>query len=114
MGLDIWLASDTRCNHCGRGCEDEELYSDNYTHNVVPMWKLAGVYNSLYRSDGKRAEDILPQLEAGLVAWTNDPKVYEALNPPNGWGDATGARKFLEGLISACHRHPKAFVRVWF
>jgi hypothetical protein len=113
MGLDIWLVADTTCPHCKRGSSDESVYSGNYTNNVVPMRKLAGVYEALYRSDGKRAEEILPQLETGFRAWKQAPEAYEALAPANGWGNAAGALEFLTSFINACRRYPSAVVRVW-
>lgn len=31
------------------------VYWRNITHNVVPMWKRAGVYDALYKSEGQLA-----------------------------------------------------------
>lgn len=42
-----------------------------------------------------------------------DFEQFEELNPPNGWGDAHGARRFLEELADLCAAHPKATVMVW-
>ena len=41
------------------------------------------------------------------------PKFYEAMNPQNGWGSATGAREFFTAFLAACEEHPKATVSVW-
>lgn len=40
MGLDISLV------------KKEYLVDMNITHNLVPMWKKAGIYDALYNSEG--------------------------------------------------------------
>ena len=110
MSLDISLgmAIDTG----GRSLYPVNLYDGNYTHNVVPMWKRAGVYKALYRSTGKTAAEILPTLEAGISAMEKDPAGFFLLNPSNGWGSYRGALAFLREVRDACKRHPKAIVEV--
>jgi hypothetical protein len=41
-----------------------------------------------------------------------DPTTYEALNPPNGWGNYESALKFLELFVGLCRGHPATRVRV--
>jgi hypothetical protein len=94
-----------------------DLYLDdewvgNYTHNVTPMWRKAGCYEALYRSDGKKAKDVLPQLVDGYCAMFRDPQAYEALNPSNGWGCCETATKFLADVIEKFRAQPEATVRV--
>jgi len=89
-----------------------EVWWKNITHSVVPMWNKAGVYDALYRSDGKQAQDIIPYLERGLEKMKENPSEYEALNPANGWGSYSGAVDFLEDYLCACHLAPLAIVRV--
>ena len=84
----------------------------NITHNVTPMWHLAGVYDALYNSDGTHAGDWLGALRVGVRDMQDRPAVYEALNPPNGWGTYEGARRFLERSLAQCERHPKALIEV--
>lgn len=92
-----------------------EVYEDNYTHNVSPMWRLAGVYDILYKSQHDTAGSCIETLQKGL-AHMRDPvnrEAYEALNPSNGWGSFMGAREFLEKFTNACIKHPKCIVESW-
>ena len=88
------------------------LYSDNYTHNVCPMWELAGVWEALYESDGQQAAELISTLEKGYEAMRASPAAYCALNPSNRWGDYSGALKFLQAFTDACKKFPKALVWV--
>ena len=104
MSLDIYLA--------GPETVLVEKFSSNYTHNVVPMWKLAGVYDALYMSAGKRAKDILPALRAGLFNMKHNGEKYKALNPENGWGSYETAVPWLEKFIVACEENPESIIEV--
>lgn len=88
----------------------DAVYESNYTHNVAPMWKLVGVYETLYESDGKRAEQLLPALAVGINVMLFRFSECEKLNPSNGWGDAYGAVDFLYSFAKACARYPQAIV----
>ena len=88
------------------------VYDCNMTHNVTPMWQLAGVYDALYNSDGTPAGQWLDVLRNGLRAMQERPAAYELLNPPNGWGRYDHALRFLERWLTSCERHPKALIEV--
>lgn len=110
MSLDFYLGArvDT-----GAKCPIwVEVWRGNYTHNVTPMWRLAGVYQALYWSDGERAGTLVPVLSRGCRAMRDNIAAYRALNPSNGWGDADRALVFLGRVTAACKRHPKAEVRI--
>jgi hypothetical protein len=111
MSLDIWLTIGVDTG----GPEPYEitLYDANYTHNVTPMWRKAGIYEALYESDGKQAGEILPMLRAGIVDMERKPNAYIALNPSNGWGSYETALPWLRKFTAACERHPKAVIGVW-
>lgn len=91
-----------------------ELFSGNLTHNVTPMWQLAGCYEALYESHGKLAQDVLPCLTLALSHMRNSAHLsaYEALNPKNGWGSVRTAVEFLSEVTGACRRHPKATISI--
>ncbi len=63
------------------------LVDMNITHNLVPMWKKAGIYDALYNSEGMEAKEILPILIDGLADMIENKNEYESLNSPNGWGE---------------------------
>jgi hypothetical protein len=88
------------------------IFDANYTHNVVPMWDKAGCYDALYKSQGKKAADVLPALKAGLQAMHDDPEGFRALNPPNGWGSYDSAMPWLCNVIENFEANPDATIRV--
>jgi len=110
MSLDIYLHIAVDAG--GATPYDLTLFTDNYTHNVTPMWCLAGVYEALYESHGKQAKDVIPVLEAGYAAMLAKPDDFRALNSPNKWGDYEGALSFLHGVLEACKQYPKAEIYV--
>ncbi len=89
-----------------------EVFHSNMTHNVVPMWKKAGIYDSVYNSEGRRAGDVAKELYGGFVHMKEEPEIFEKLNPSNGWGSYDTAVEFLEELISACNEHPDGVIRI--
>ena len=104
MSLDIYLS--------GPEVVLVEHFSANYTHNVVSMWNLAGVYDALYMSAGRLAKDILPALKSGLIDMKTNPDPYKAMNPENGWGSYETAVPWLEALIAACEENPESIIGV--
>ena len=89
-----------------------EVYSRNITHNLTPMWDLAGCYEALYESNGQKAQDILPILEAASKDMEANPAKYIILNPPNKWGSYDSACTFLGELIWKCREYPLAIVEI--
>jgi len=103
MSLALFL----QCDKCGEG------KSFDVTHNLIPMWRAAGVGGALYERKGKLAGDIVPALKAGVAAMRADPEKFKALNPSNGWGDSVSALAFLEGVLAACEKHPLLVIDNW-
>ena len=89
-----------------------EVFERNITHNVTPMWKLAGCYEALYRWDGRQAREALPVLESARERMLADHLDFRAMNPPNGWGTYDGALRFLQDCIYACRQYPKATIHI--
>lgn len=111
MSYDIYLEIDTGNGH------KAEVGPDclNYTSNVSPMWRKAltgSDFDSLAAMDGKRAGDCVKALRHAVAAMAADPATYVLMNPANGWGDADGARTFLETIAELCEMHPNCEVRV--
>ena len=111
MSLDIGLYVEVDTG--GKELRNLELYANNYTGNVCPMWIEAGVYEALYESDEVEAAAIIPILEDGIADMESNPRTYIAMNPPNGWGDSVGALRFLRRLLAACKDNPLALIRSW-
>lgn len=90
----------------GYGC----VYDRNYTSNVAPMWRDAGI--DLCDFDGKAARELAGPLGEALAVMAAEPRRFEALNPPNGWGDFAGCFELLLELWLASLRFPYATVKV--
>ena len=89
-----------------------EVFSGNMTHNVTPMWKKAGVYDALYNAKGKKAEDVLPILKAGIDYFVANKDSLEKLNPSNGWGSYETALTYLIEVRDACEEYPDSIIRI--
>ena len=83
----------------------------NYTSNVAPMWTEA-LGHRLADLNEKNAGDSLPALQRAVAAMESDPAKYEAMNPPNGWGNYEGALNYLRQLRDACAAYPKATIHI--
>lgn len=101
MSLDIWLTK-----------EEKSIAEKNITNNLVPIWGKAGVYEALYHSQGKKAEEILPLLENGLNKMVSEPDKFKKLNSLNSWGTYKQAVPWLEELILEFKRHPDAIIGI--
>lgn len=110
MSLDIYLYAKADVG------KDEpidcELYWRNCTHNLAPMWHLAGVYDALYKSNNDTAEKYIEVLEKGIADMEARPEEYKELNPPNGWGNYEGALNFLKDFTNNCKEYPKSIIGV--
>ena len=104
MSLDISLA--------GPEVVLVEKFSANMTHNVTPMWKLAGIYDALYVSRGKKAGEVLVVLKAGLKDMRARPFQYRSLDAKNGWGTYDDALPWLVELVAEFTKYPDATIGV--
>ena len=100
----------------GGESEDNNVFSNNITHNLGSMAGAAGVYKALWRPEEvgvKQAKQLVPLLKDGLAVLQSDPEKFKKLNPDNGWGDYDGLCNFVAAYLEACMRHPDAEVSVW-
>lgn len=100
MSLDIWLTA----------VRPSQVFDANFTHNVTPMWREAGIYDALYMSAGKQAHEVLPALEAGLKLMQDDPVKYMAMDAQNGWGTYVHALPWLDSLVSSFRDNPDGII----
>jgi hypothetical protein len=120
MSLDFALVSaDTKEVECECECcgnihirNKREIYiEDNITNNLAEMADKAGLYEPLWNSNGKKASEILADLEIGVCNLGemsfDDIKKY---TPSNGWGDVHSLRQFTKNIISCCKIFPDAVV----
>ena len=90
-----------------------EVWSNNYTSNCNSMLRLADTIGvglpRLHKQSAKRAETILSSWIEKMELF---PKAFEALNPPNGWGDSVSFLAFLKEFHDKCVEHSLCFVEV--
>lgn len=104
MGYDAYMKIDTGGEYPATVAE-----IGNHTSNTTGMWREA-LGCPLRDLSGKLGSELIPQLERA-VADMRDParrEVYQAMNPPNGWGSHTTATNYLDEILAACREHPKA------
>jgi hypothetical protein len=122
MSLDIYLKSkeisaiSCTCSECGNAHtkqEQELLFQNNITHNLVPMAHLAGLYQYVWRPEENginTAADMIPHLEQGLSNLLDTSQKFMHLNPDNGWGSYDGLVMFIQQYLRACKEYPDALV----
>ncbi|RKN61884.1 hypothetical protein D7231_31930 [Streptomyces klenkii] len=106
--ISLWMKVDTG------GPEPVEIeLADigNYTSNVGRMW-VDALGHRLADLKDRTARDCIDALTRAVAAMESDPAKYEAMNPPNGWGDYDGALNYLRRLRDACLAHPNATVHI--
>lgn len=110
MSLDIWLT--IKVDVGIKELYNLTLYHANYTHNITPMWHLAGVYDILYNSNNKQCGQFIEMLEKGIVDMHIRSEEYIKLNPTNRWGSYKSALPWLEEFTTACKKYPKAVIKI--
>lgn len=87
----------------------------NCTSNVSPMWTKA-LGHPLRDLHGQSGEVCAAALVNAVqhIRCPENRASYEAMNPANGWGSHEGAAQFLEKILRACERHPKARLHLWY
>ena len=102
MSLDFWITA-TR---------PTQVFDRNITHNLAEMAVEAGVYEALWRSEGKKASEIAPLLKEGLEKLTTNPAKFKKLNPSNGWGSYDSLVEFVKEALIACSEYPDGEIGV--
>lgn len=88
-----------------------EVFSQNITHNLVPMAKAAGIYMHLWRPEElgiKTAGELIEPLKAGLELLKSDPDRFKTYDASNGWGRYKHFVPFVEACLQACIENPDA------
>jgi hypothetical protein len=83
-------------------------YNHNYTYNVSSMFYKAFGEEGIKFIENKTGKECLQKLRKGLKEMQDNKKIYEALNPDNGWGNYEGAIEVIETLIKWALESPKA------
>lgn len=102
MSHDISLT----CTCCGG-----EVFDRNYTSNINPMLREAGIWLGDEQWQGKPGVKMLPALDTAIAAMLADPAKFRALEPENRWGDYPGALALLRVLRESIDRVPTAIYR---
>lgn len=108
MSYDVYLVADLG----GPEMVSLGLLDANMTWNLRPMFAAVNDGDGPQEWDGKPASEIADLLTKTLAAFDADPARFEAMNPPNGWGNFEVAKSFTRRVLAACLSAPKAVVRV--
>ena len=80
----------------------------NYTYNVAEMWYSCYPDKGIRKHYGLTGKQALPILRK-LREYMEDNKTkLKKMEPDNGWGSYEGALVFVNKLIAASLRHPRA------
>ena len=125
MGVHVSLWKNKPGNDWETVNFDDELHSQNITHNLTEMAEKAGIYKAIWRpyklqglDDDQeelcslKAKHIVHILQLGYEKMVNDPEYYEKFNSPNGWGTYKNFVPWVKRYIDACREYPYAFIEV--
>lgn len=87
-----------------------DLFSLSITHNLRKMAQEAGIYNTLWDSDGEIASNLIEELTVGLDLLKDDSEYYHKFDSPNGWGVYPDFVEFVTECLDACKSYPNARV----
>ena len=110
MSFDIHIVRPA-CDHCSRK-ESWEWDWSGLTYNLSPMFTKAMGGKGLRGLDGLKCSEAVEVVRVGLANMRQNRTEYEALNPPNGWGNFTGAREFMGFFLTALEKHPNDKVEI--
>lgn len=86
----------------------------NYTYNVHPMLKKAFAREEdINFLAGLKCHAAVVLLNKAIANMESDPTTYEAMNPPNGWGDYESCLVWLREIRGRCRENPDAEIEVW-
>ncbi|PQP80284.1 hypothetical protein C0Q44_28130 [Paenibacillus sp. PCH8] len=102
MSLDIRLTVENEAN----------VVDKNITHNLTRMWKEAGVYEVLYKSDGKVSNEVLPTLKHGLKQLLTERERFKQDNRSNGARHYKIAILWLAVLVEELIKYPDGTIRI--
>jgi len=75
------------------------------------MWfKIYPEDEKMVPIDGQTGKESYPKLKHAVYMLLANPDVFEALNPPNGYGSYKGFFEFISDMLIAAYKHPNA---VW-
>lgn len=108
MSYDVWFEVDAGAGPVSVG---PQL---NYTYNCSPMFTLACGAAGINDLDGKICREVIESLDRAVAHMRapENAETYQAMNPPNKWGNHEGATAFLAGIAAAARALPNARVRV--
>lgn len=118
MSLDISLIKKGKVTYDeGKTFEEyqEEVFSENITHNLGTMADKAGLYNALWNPDkikASKAKHLLTPLIDGINKLESDPEYFKTFSPSNGWGTYAGLVSISKRYLDACTENPEAFIEV--
>ncbi len=108
------LAGEEPCPGCAKKLPELD---ETYTYNVSPMYYRAFAGTELAEVgirglDGVRAAKAVSLISVAMCYMEENAAEMVILNPPNGWGDYSGALQMLRTLREHGEAHPRAVFKV--
>lgn len=93
------------------GNKDAYVGDMNYTYNVSGMFRKA-LGCSVRDLEKKQLGEHRDRLRKACADMAAHPEDYEAMNPPNGWGDAEGAAHVLRTILQWSIDYPNGYLAI--
>ena len=91
------------------------IHDQNITHNLGEMAEAAGIYYILWHPKDNgitTAAQLIDPLHKAITDMRARPEYYKQFNSPNGWGIYEDFITWLDELLNACQKYPKALISI--
>lgn len=105
--IDIYLTEELKKG--AARAQERDVCFLSFTHDYVPLWQNAGIYEQLYFSDGKKAETITHALSQAMIFFHKYGQMYIEKYPSL---DIRGAINQIDHLLFECEAYPNAIIHV--
>jgi hypothetical protein len=115
VSYDIYICPEEKvcptCGHVTAAEADVQGGSFNYTSNMSPAWREAGIL--FHEWHHKPVREVLDALRSGIATMEAHKDEYaRRFDSPNGWGSMETLLPFLKSVLAACERCPDGRMEV--
>lgn len=105
--VDLVPRFDGPCPHCL--CTPVPIEVASHTHNLNPMLREAWGGRTWWDLADAPTDVVLHHVRVAIAAFEAEPARYDALNPPNGWGDRVGLVAALREAVLLLESAPSTW-----
>lgn len=94
--------------------KEATIFESNITHNLAEMADAVGIYKHLWRPEEigiTHAKELIQPITDALTELKSNPELYRQYGDPKGWGTLDQFVPWLEEVLEACQKNPKAKVK---